>query len=234
MLPFILPQCSAVQIQHDQSILYPWIFPTHLTEYLGAGKSESGVSEGSIMGPGEQEGERSGESGPSVAELRSCSEALLLLSHSWVSGTGLSDTKLSSIVTPPPKDWCLYLISNRTSVSTSSKGGVNVVMTSGEELLESHCYSGYQGQDISNHNPWLLLSPIRNHKMSLGNSALFRGLDGKVPTFMSSIFYLVSWLSLLASDSSRLIIMERNAFLAKRVQFMDMWGYTSLTMYLLS
>ena len=39
---------------------------------------------------------------------------------------------------------------------------------------------------------------------------------------MSSIFYLVSWLSLLASDSSRLIIMERNAFLAKRVQFMDM------------
>ena len=46
-------------------------FSTHLTEYLGAGKSESGESDGSIMGTGEEEGERSGESGPSVAELRS-------------------------------------------------------------------------------------------------------------------------------------------------------------------
>ena len=46
-------------------------FSTHLTEYLGAGNSESGKSDGSIMGPGEEEGERSGESGPSVAELRS-------------------------------------------------------------------------------------------------------------------------------------------------------------------
>ena len=73
------------------------LLSTHLTEYLGAGKSESGESDGSIMGTGEEEGERSGESGPSVAELRS--EAGLLRSHSCVSG--LDDTTLSSIITPP-------------------------------------------------------------------------------------------------------------------------------------
>lgn len=75
------------------------IHSTYLTEYLGGGKSESGESEGSIIGTGEQEAETSGESGPSVAEL-----------WSEVTGSGSgncpavseSSTRDSFIFTTPP------------------------------------------------------------------------------------------------------------------------------------
>ena len=112
----------------------------HLTAYLGGGKSEAGLSVGSIMeaGTGEEEGEREpgaachhhgaaapvtlpGVSGPSVAELCSCS-------WSW-SGSGSSPavadcrSRLPSI-TEPPGDrrtvdiYTIYTYSIYTTVST--------------------------------------------------------------------------------------------------------------------
>merc|ERR1719277_180155 len=77
----------------------------NLTEYLGGGKSESGESEGSIIGTGEQEAETSGESGPSVAELWSDVTGSYLPHHlkwsDWCHDRWRMEELLESVT------WCL-------------------------------------------------------------------------------------------------------------------------------
>ena len=75
-----------------------------MTEYLGGGKSESGESDGSIIGTGEHEAEMSGESGPSVAELWSEVTGSGSGDCPAVSESGTSRRDSSMVTTPPAAD----------------------------------------------------------------------------------------------------------------------------------